>query len=209
MFGAGGHAKVVIEVCRAAGLRVAAVIDDHPPSNLLLGAPVHTSDAFDWNSLSTPFSFLVAVGENSARARIFESLTLRGGVPHAVIHPFSCISPTARIGQGTVVMAGVIVNADAEIGRNCILNTGVRLDHDCLIGDHVHIGPGSTLAGAVTVERSSFLGAGVICIPQVRIAENSVIGAGSIVVRDMPSNVIAYGAPARVHRPRGGPPSNH
>ena len=52
----------------------------------------------------------------------------------------------------------------------------------------------------VKIGRCVWLGAGVIILPGVTIGDNSVIGAGSVVTKDIPSDSVAYGNPARVAR---------
>ncbi len=51
---------------------------------------------------------------------------------------------------------------------------------------------------AVTIEERVWLGEGVIVMPGVKIGEGAIVGAHSIVNRDIPSNSIAVGSPARV-----------
>ena len=53
-------------------------------------------------------------------------------------------------------------------------------------------------AKPITVGNSVWLGGGVKVLPGVTIGDNVVIGAGSVVVRDIPSNSVAVGNPARV-----------
>src|SRR4051812_20032800 len=128
-FGAGGHARVAIEAARAAGLKPGLVIDDKPIAAELLGVPVAATSSVKWLNLDR-FRFVVTVGDNATRAKLFGELGKRGGVPETIVHPFSWISPSAKIGRGTVLFGGVIVNANAVIGENCILNTGCSVDHD-------------------------------------------------------------------------------
>ena len=52
----------------------------------------------------------------------------------------------------------------------------------------------------VTIGNNVWIGLGAIILPGVTIGDNSVIGAGSVVTRDIPANVIAYGAPCKVIR---------
>jgi len=52
----------------------------------------------------------------------------------------------------------------------------------------------------VTIGNNVWLGAGAIVLPGVTIGDGSVIGAGSVVTKDVPSNVLAFGAPCRVIR---------
>jgi acetyltransferase-like isoleucine patch superfamily enzyme len=50
----------------------------------------------------------------------------------------------------------------------------------------------------IRVGNNVFIGYGSIILPGVTIGDNVVIGAGSIVSRDIPSNSVAVGVPARV-----------
>jgi maltose O-acetyltransferase len=45
-----------------------------------------------------------------------------------------------------------------------------------------------------------WLGGVVIILPDVTIGENTVVGAGAVVTRDLPSDVLAVGNPARILR---------
>jgi acetyltransferase-like isoleucine patch superfamily enzyme len=84
------------------------------------------------------------------------------------------------------------------------------------LGDNVDLGPNVivvthdssgkcissldiTWTNAVVIENNVYIGAGAIILPGVRIGHHSIIGAGSVVTRDVPSECVAYGSPARVH----------
>jgi maltose O-acetyltransferase len=107
-----------------------------------------------------------------------------------------------------------------RVGARTFVNYGlVALDvAPITIGDDVQIGPNVQLltpthpidpdarrakweaAEPIAIERNVWLGGGVIVLPGVTIGENTVVGAGSIVTKDLPSNVVAAGNPARVVR---------
>src|SRR4051794_21650220 len=120
VFGAGGHAKVVIDAARAAGREPELVVDDTPPAETFEGILVLGTKEERWKQLKS-FRFVVAIGNNRVRQKVFEELRSRGGIPETIIHPTACVARTAPIGAGTVVFAGAIVNPGAEIGENCIL----------------------------------------------------------------------------------------
>ena len=196
-YGAGGHARVAIEAARAAGLKPGLVVDDKPIAAELLGVPIAPGSSVRWEKYGQ-FRFVVTVGNNETRARLFEELKQRGGTPETVVHPFSWISPSATIGAGTVVFGGVVVNANSVIGENCILNTSCSVDHDGKIGPHSHLCPGARLAGMVTVGERTMLGTASCCIPGIVIGSDALVGAGSVVVRNVPDKCKAMGNPARV-----------
>lgn len=196
-YGAGGHARVVIDVGRACLIHFSRVLVDEQPLVASLGeVPVCSAASIDLASLK-PFSFFVAVGRNEVRHRIFEHLK-RHGSPITLIHPFSSVSPGATIGDAVVIMPGAVVNTGARIEDDVILNTCSSVDHDCKIGAHSHLCPGVHLAGNVTVGSGTMLGTGTSVIPGIQIGANCIIGAGSVVIRDIPDNCVAFGVPARV-----------
>lgn len=52
--------------------------------------------------------------------------------------------------------------------------------------------------GRITIHENCFIGSGTIILPGVEIGPNSVIGAGSVVTRNIPSDVVAAGNPAKI-----------
>lgn len=142
-----------------------------------------------------------ALGWNALRERVGRKLIDQGFDLPVVRGPGANLSPSARVGAGTILMPGATVNVETEIGDLVIINSNASVDHDGVIGRAAHIGPGAALAGEVTVGERSFVATGSSVIPRARIGADVVVGAGSVVVGDIPDRVIAYGNPARVRRP--------
>lgn len=113
------------------------------------------------------------------------------------IHPRAIIAVSAKIGIGTVIMAGAILNAFARTGNHVVINTGATVDHECEIGDNSFIQPGAHLAGNVKVGRHSIVGIGASVKEGITIGSNSIIGGGAFVNKDVPDNAIYVGVPAK------------
>ena len=202
VLGAGGHAKVVIELIRSEGLyEVAALLDADTTPREVLGLPVIGGDEklAELRASGVAHAF-VALGGNALRLKVARKAQALGFTLVNAISSTAIISPTARLGVGVAVMAGAVINAEAEVQDLAIVNTGARIDHDCVLGEACHVAPGSALAGCVTVGRLAFLGVGTAAIPGVRIGEGATVGAGACVVKDIPPNVLALGTPARIVR---------
>ena len=194
ILGAGGHAKVVIEAARLCGLNPCAVYDDDASllGKLILGVPVKGKiiDLPDDRSGSA----FIAIGNTKIRRLIAQRLSKLNWP--VLVHPAAYVSPSARIGKGSIVCAGAVVQPDVEIGEHVIINIGANIDHDCVIGDFVHICPGCNLAGAARVDEGAMLGSGTSVVPLKQIGSWATLGSGAAVVSDIPAGVVAVGVPA-------------
>ncbi len=202
VIGAGGHAKVCIELLHAMGEKVAFCVGNGSDSpDLCLGIPVlKGDDNLTHLRKQGHFRAFVAVGSNSLRARLGTIAADHGYQLVNAVSPHAIISPSAKLGIGIAVMAGAVINADVSIGDFSIINTGATIDHDCRIGKAVHIAPQCALAGNVIVGDYSFLGIGTKVIPETQIGQQVITGAGAVVVSHIESGSKAVGVPAKATR---------
>lgn len=105
---------------------------------------------------------------------------------------------------GCIIPAGCTIGANTKIGRYFTCRLASLISHDVIINDFVYIGPGVTCCGYATIQEGCYIGAGTTILPRVTIGAESVIGAGSTVLTDIPSNVVAFGSPARIVKERDG-----
>ena len=201
--GAGGHAKVIIEILSLdKAYEVIGLLDikkelkgDH-----VLGIPVLGNDdllpELKQDGVDHFFMGLGGVGDNKPRRRLFERAEKSGMHPVSAIHPQAIISSSAVLGAGIAVMAGAVVNADVRLGVNVIVNTGSIVDHDCTVSDHVHIATGARLASTVQVGQGAHIGIGAIVRQGIIIGEGAIVGAGAVVVKDVVPHSVVIGVPA-------------
>jgi acetyltransferase EpsM len=209
IWGASGHAKVVADIVRRAGVfEVAGYLDDinpHPPDATFLGAPLYTSVTALAAVRSMGVDHLIlGIGNCEERLRLAPVAREHGFSLATAVHPCAVVAEDVRMGAGTVVMGGAVINPGAVLGENVIVNTGAVVDHDCIVEDGAHICPGTRLAGDVTVGRGAWIGIGATVIEKVRIGAGALVGGGAVVIRDVPENARVAGVPARILKGGGG-----
>jgi sugar O-acyltransferase (sialic acid O-acetyltransferase NeuD family) len=203
VYGASGHAKVVIDIVERQGLyEVAFLIDDDP---VLRGKDFFGHRVLGGREALLPqrgriSKAIVAIGSNRARMAVATWLRTNGFSLATAVHPSAQLARGVVVGDGTVIMAGAVVNPDSRFGDNVIVNTQASVDHDCVVGDGAHLAPGSTLCGSVVVGHCTFVCAGATVIPNLRVGSNAVVGAGAVVVRDVADDTLVAGVPAQILR---------
>jgi acetyltransferase EpsM len=160
----------------------------------------HTQTVNKLYSEYKDLQFVLAVGNNQTRKTIVEKLNISPDEYLTCIHPSAIVSPSAKIGRGTVVMASAVINAKAEVGHHCIINTASIVEHENVLEDFVHVSPKATLTGSVRVNEGAHIGAGSIIIPNITIGEWSVIGAGAVVIKDVPEFALSTGVPSSIKK---------
>lgn len=185
LYGASGHAKVIIDIIKANQLELNALFDDNEQLTNLLGYPIWSPSL-----INEKIDLLISIGNNEIRRKIAEMLPMNFVT---LAHPSAIISPTATLDSGSVVMQGAILQSDVKVGKHVIVNTAASIDHECVLADYVHVSPNSTLCGNVSVGEGTWIGAGSVILPGVTIGKWCTIGAGSVVDKDIPDFCLAIG----------------
>lgn len=195
LIGAGDHAKVVLSTLESCGVECAGIYDDNPDlwGKTLWCIPIlgPVSDMPD-----TPETMaVIAIGANETRRRIYGQF--KNVCWPVFVHPLGIVHSSVRIGEGTVVFAGCIIESDAVIGKHSIINSACFIGHDSIVGDFCHIAPRSTVANNAEVGNEVFLGLGAIVKPYTKISDDVMVGMGSAVVKDLDASGTYVGVPAR------------
>ena len=201
LIGMGGHARVLLEAMCCSSITVKGYVSPEPVGVPEGPIPYLGNDDYLLANLSPEEIRLVnGVGSvNSAirRKDVFDLYKRFGYQFITVIHPSSIVARDVILGEGSQIMAGVVIQPGVSCGDNVIINTRAGVDHDCVLGAHSHISVGVTLSGAVLVGEGAHLGAGCTVIQNIEIGSNSIVGAGAVVIRDVLMDDIVAGVPSR------------
>ncbi len=208
IIGASGHGSVVLDIIEKEGkYNVVGFIDTYKGKARLLNGYEILGNEDELPYLMEKYNFsagIVAIGDNWIRKKLADRISTI--VPDfrfiSTIHPQAIIGRDVRIGKGTVVMPGAIISSNSFVGNFCIINTNASLDHDGIMGDYSSLAPRASTGGHVHLGGFSAVCLGANVIEGINIGHHTVVGAGSLVVNDIRSHVVAYGAPAQVVRSR-------
>lgn len=193
LYGAGGHAKVIYDIILSNNLLLEYLVDDNPPADFFHHLEVYKPT----EELLRNHKIIVAVGDGKSREIIVDRIKNQCEFT-TLIHVSAFVSRFSEVGEGTVVMPQVCVNAEVKIGKHCIINTSSVIEHDCIIEDYVHISPSVTMAGNITVKKRAQVGIGARIIPGVTIGEDAIIGAGAVIIKDVPAGATVVGNPGKI-----------
>lgn len=191
ILGAGGHAKVMIEIAELLYIEIDKVFDRNPSIQNILDYDVVN----DLENIYLSDNLFLALGNNKARQDNARSYSTSQYVN--LIHPSAVLSKRISLGVGNAIMAGVIINSSSSVGNHCIINTTASIDHDCIIEDYAHISPKVGLADGVHIGEGSHIGVGATVRQQIKIDKWCTIGAGAVVINDVEDYSVVVGNPAK------------
>jgi sugar O-acyltransferase (sialic acid O-acetyltransferase NeuD family) len=176
ILGAGGHGRAVADLAEACGFTVAGFTEPSGRGRDVVG----TDD--DLGGLAARLSLdgaVIGVGNTALvrRTELFARVRRLGLALPVLRHPSTVVSPSARIGEGTVVFPHAVVGAECVIGMNVVVYSGCVIEHDCRIDDHAYLSPGAILCGEVQVHERAFVGAGAVAVPGVVIGKGATVDA--------------------------------
>ncbi|WP_435927095.1 acetyltransferase [Dryocola sp. BD613] len=160
ILGAGGHGRCIAELAILSGqYSQIAYLDDawqkEKNLNAMILGPI--------DSLKSHKNFthvVIGIGNNRVR-RNLQLHALAGGFElETLVHPGSWISPSAQLGKGCVVFAGVVIGSQTQIGDGVIINSNSTVDHNGVVEEFAHLGVGVQLAGGCHIGKGAFVQAG-------------------------------------------------
>lgn len=158
ILGAGSHGHGVKETAQRLGVfEKISFLDDEIVNDEVIGK---CSDCKHFLR-EYPCAF-VAIGDNKTREKYMNILRSIGFILPKLIHPDATISFSAKIGEGTIVMAQATVNANAQIGNGCILAAGSITNFGARLGNFVHLDCAATVTKDAVVDDLTMVESGEI-----------------------------------------------
>lgn len=208
ILGAGGNSPGVIDAIEAINAldpgnpryRIEGILDDIPDN---LGRVVHGCKVLGTIAQARTLADCRFVNGISSVAsfRLMPEIVRRTAIDAArfetIVHPRATIASSARIGRGSVVLAGSVLCPDCAVGDHVIILQNSSVNHDARVGDFATLSAGVTVLGHVEIERNAFVGGGASIAPRVRIGESALVGLGSVVIHDVSAGSVVAGNPAR------------
>lgn len=198
LIGAGGHAEACIDVIEQDGrFEIVGMIGTRAEAGMeRFGYRVIAADEELASVAREHRHALIVVGQVKSpemRMKLFAEARALGLELPAIVSPRAYVARTAKVGAGSIVMHGAIVNAGSHIGENCIVNSGALIEHGATVGDHCHISTGAILNGAVRVGAGTFLGSGCTVKQGLVLGARCVVGMASCVRHDQPDGARVVG----------------
>lgn len=193
IIGSGGHCRAILAVLNS--------LDDNNEPNIIfdLSEPNKDEKIFGIPVLKilsddmlierkNQFKYILAIGDNYLRERIFNKLNNIGCEIMNVISPSATISYNVKIGNGVVIFPNSFIGPGVKIDNNTIINTSSIVEHDSVIGSHTHLAPASVICGKSTIGDFCFIGANSTIVDKISVSSNTIVGAGSVVIKSININ---------------------
>ncbi len=124
----------------------------------------------------------------------------------ARIEPGAIVREKVEIGNNAVIMMGAVINIGAIIGEGTMIDMNAVVGGRGIVGKNCHVGAGAVIAGVieppsaepVRIGDNVMLGANSVVLEGVTVGDGAVVAAGAVVTKDVPSNVLVAGVPARI-----------
>jgi acetyltransferase EpsM len=200
IIGGGYLSCVVVEAAHAEGSwDIRGFVDPQPckETTTRLGIPRLGDDSV--LSFLTDEHLVLGIGSvkvDPARERVVAKL----GAPDrwaTIIHPFTSVSPTARVAAGVLILPGAVVCSGAIISEHAIINLGAKIDHDAYVGKFVHVAPQAALGGGSRVEDSAYVGMAAAIRDHVTVSAGTLVGMGAVVTNQFRAGSTLVGVPAK------------
>ncbi|MEQ8190919.1 MAG: acetyltransferase [Candidatus Eremiobacterota bacterium] len=200
---AGGFGKELLQLAleineKQSRWRRICFVDDYTRNKMVCNTKIYTFDHIIKEMDNNECEFTIASGEPSLRNELFKKIKRHNYYLTTLIHPNVVVPADLSIGEGAIISLGAVITANVEIGKGACVYYNTLIHHDVRIGDFCFIAGNSIICGNVNIGKQSFIGAMSVIRDEISIGDNCIIGMGSVVLKNIESNSVAFGNPARI-----------
>ncbi len=200
IIGAGGFGREVLQYAKdVGGFVVRGFLDDRHESELNLTELALLGSIKDYVPRPGE-SFLLAIGDPTARARIAKRFLQAGAHFETIVHPLAYTASSAAVGPGCIVAPFATLGAHSTLSAFGQLHFYASVAHDAVIGMFSALSPYSVVNGGGRLGEGVFLGTRSTINPKVEVGSYSKVAAGAVVYRNVSDRCIAAGNPAKSRR---------
>lgn len=136
------------------------------------------------------------LADNVLRERVYNDGRRRGYKFISYVSS-KCTNFASKIGENCFILEDNTLQPFTTIGNNVVLWSGNHIGHHGIIEDSVFFTSHVVMSGHCHIKKGAFLGVNSTLRDGITIGENSIIGMGSVVTKNVPSNEIWIGSPAK------------
>jgi sugar O-acyltransferase (sialic acid O-acetyltransferase NeuD family) len=201
IIGAGGHAKVLIDIIIAnKKYDIAGYIDFEDKGEIFgvkyLGNDDCLSEVFN-EGVNKAVLGIGQVGVTKKRVEVVHKLKNIGFSFPSIIAQSAVVNRDVLIGQGVQMLDGTVINCCSTLGDFSIINTNATVEHDCKLGKFCHIATGAVLGGGVEIGDFSMIGSNAVVVQHINIGTECMVGSGGVVIKDISEKGTYVGNPVR------------
>jgi sugar O-acyltransferase (sialic acid O-acetyltransferase NeuD family) len=200
IIGAGGHAAELNDYINhdnknrngSNGLNIIGFIDDDEESYKRYAFTAPFLGGIAEHKIKEDAYYLMGIAKLEYRKRIISELAVKGAKFTAFIHPDAFISPSAQIGEGSVIAPNVNLGPNTKIGSFTMLNSRSSIGHDTWIGDFNFLSPNVCLSGFTVIGNENLFGINSATIPGIEVGNGNKIMAGMVLDKNVGNNEVVF-----------------
>lgn len=198
VIGASGFGKEVLWLAKRLNRNVIGFLDDTPEKqNTELCGCLVIGKIDDFTKFDN-IEFVIAIGSPRGRDLVFRKMMASGTPQFAtLIDPTVVVGENIKIGDGSLICAGVILTVDICVGKQVIINLNSTIGHDVVIENFVTIAPNVSISGNVNLANKVEVGTNATIKQKITVGQGAMVGMGSVVTKNVEENKLIVGNPAR------------
>lgn len=187
VIGAGGHAAEIDEYINYSqkvnginALKITGFIDDNPDnySSYKFSAPL--LGGIKDHKIIKGYCYVIGIANLRYRRYFVDKFRSEGATFVTFIHHTAYISPTAAIGEGSIIGPNANLGPNVKVGKYTLINSRCSLGHDTVIGDYNFISPNVCFSGFSEIGDENLFGINSATIPGIKVGDRNKIAAGMI-----------------------------